>query len=250
MPYLPACSSSLWGSYKREQCTSETVVEVKVCLASLLTRLGSARSLLRLLCDCRELLTVTGARITVLKQRGSFSLPCRKPGCGQSRAGVAATPSSGSQAPLFLLHHAVPCGFHHQVLGSEGPLEFLWSQPHTSQEAGGKGRPKGPCQLPSARGRASTSYLTCLCTTPWPYRASNRARKCSLSAGHVESRIKSEFVTKEEGRVDTSRATSCLCHNPGLPHPDQPTTWRREDGWTCPGLGTLGHKVQAGASPQ
>ena len=209
--------------------------------------IGWARSFLRLVCDCRELLTVTDARITVLKQCGSFSLPCRKPGCGQSRAGGAATPSSGSRAPFFLLHHPVPCGFHHQVLGTEGPLEFLWSQPHTSQEAGGKGRPKSTCQLSSAQGRASTSYLTCLCTAPWPHRAAKRARKCSLLSGHIESRIKSEFVTKEEGRIDISWAASHLCHNPGPLHPDQLTTWRREDGWTCPEEAALPGAGYAGA---
>ena len=59
-------------------------------------------------CNCQELLTVTEASNTVLKQGGSFSLQCRKPGCGQSRAGVAAIPLSGSQALFFLLHYSMP----------------------------------------------------------------------------------------------------------------------------------------------
>lgn len=85
---------------------------------------------------------------------------------------------------------------------------------------------------------------TILYTTPWPYRAANRARKCSLSAGHIESRIKSEFVTKEEGRIDTSRATSCLPQP--RPAPPRSANHVEAGGWLD--LPRAGHAGAQGAS--
>ena len=151
-------------------------------------------------CNCQELLTVTEASNTVLKQGGSFSLQCRKPGCGQSRAGVAATPfirvpASFLSAPLF---HATIIA---AVLGPEGPwapVVVATYQPGSRREETIKGHTSSDicssaCLL--------TSYLTCLHTAPC-HTVLQEARDSGLLVGHVKSRIILESVTREEGRID------------------------------------------------
>lgn len=87
------------------------------------------------MCNCRELLTVTEARNTVLKV-GSFFLQRQEaPDVGSQRAGVGSYIVIRVPGSFFLLHYPMPPSLQLSLV-----LKGLGSRSHShvSAEAGGK----------------------------------------------------------------------------------------------------------------